>query len=58
VPRNFDNIELDLLPALEASRRVDFCVGYFTDEDLDVYINYDIKFRTGRDGAEEDDPSR
>jgi hypothetical protein len=33
MPRIFDNIDLDLLPALkeslELSRRSDFCVGYF-----------------------------
>ncbi len=27
----------------------------FTDEELDFIINYDIKYRMGRDGGDEDE---
>lgn len=76
MPRIFDNIDLNLLPAmrttLEVAERSDFCVGYFnlrdwkaiddlvdrwaggtgmqcTEEELDFLVNYEIKYRMGRD---------
>jgi len=56
MPRIFDNIQQQLLPALQdtlnVANRSDFCVG-FTDEELDFIINYDIKYRMGRESQEE-----
>jgi len=66
MPRNFDNIEASLLPALEQtlelSRRADLCVGYCNlrgwkelNSHVEVFIlNYDIEYRLGLD-AEGDD---
>jgi hypothetical protein len=58
MPRIFDNLDLELLPALrdtlEISQRSDFCVR-FTAEELDFILNYDIKYRLGRATEGEED---
>ena len=66
MPRIFDNIELELLPVLRATLSkpiidVIDCVlarhhGFgFAEEELDSIINYDIKYRMGRDTQDDDE---
>ena len=64
MPRIFDNIELELLPVLRATLSkpiidVIDCVlarHYgFAEEELDFIINYDIKYRMGRDTQDDDE---
>ncbi|MGA2750755.1 MAG: hypothetical protein ABSG59_18440 [Verrucomicrobiota bacterium] len=47
MPRIFDNIETELLPAIEQTLLV--------SARADFIINYDIKYRLGRDREEEEE---
>jgi hypothetical protein len=52
MPRVFDNMEQDSLPAL----RIDHVLAQhygFTEDALDFIINYDIKYRMGKDSEED-----
>jgi len=52
MPKIFGNMEQDLSPAL----RIHYVLAQqygFTEEELDFIINYDIKYRMGKDADED-----
>jgi len=59
MPRIFDNIDQQLLPALcqtiDLSERIDRVLGKhygLTADEQDYTVNYDIKYRLGREAEE------